>query len=85
MQSIKEPGTVKLAVALSLMTSAQRILDDLDIPGPISNSLDLAMARVHELLRMDTNKPAAVQALLDELQTDFMLPYLGWPGKQRPH
>lgn len=63
---------VGLAEALGNMSNALFILDELDAPGEIATSLDLAIGRLSRLLRQGPEERAPVHRMLEKLEREFV-------------
>lgn len=73
MQFITTPESrLELSRAMSLMSQALEILDELHAPGEIGSMLDLAVARLQKVLDLDDQAPAAMEALMIELEREFI-------------
>lgn len=61
----------ELSKALRLMAEALDILDDLGAPGEIGSMLDLAFARLEQLLDRDDEAVSGVERLMSQLEGEL--------------
>lgn len=62
---------LELQKALRLMTDALDILDDLRAPGVIGSTLDLAIARLEEVLGRSDDKENGLETLNSQLEHEL--------------
>ncbi len=61
----------ELARALDQMEAALEILDELEAPGDIGATLDLAIARLRQMLRRADENASGFQPVFDQLETEL--------------
>lgn len=80
-------GNGELSQALALMRAALDILDEVEAPGEIGSTLDLAISRLAEMLGDAASATGGAQPLLDQLeralsQSDSHRPDCPWPWEK---
>jgi hypothetical protein len=61
----------ELARALDQMEAALEILDEMEAPGDIGATLDLAIARLRQMLRRAEENASGFQTVFDQLETEL--------------
>lgn len=75
---------LELSRAMSLMSKALEILDELQAPGEIGSMLDLAVARLEKVIDQNDQAPATLETLMIQLEREFTAPAAGDECKPNP-
>lgn len=68
---ISPESRLELSRALRLMTDALDILDEVEAPGKIGSTLDLAVVRLEKFLARDRPADLGAQRLISQLQHEL--------------
>jgi hypothetical protein len=72
-RQVRQLRQQQLSRALTQMTEALHILDELVAPGELGSHLDLAIAKLGDELGLENHMPVSIEALVGRLTAD---PYL---------